>query len=38
MIRETINWVKAVYATPNAEVLALRKMEIERQQAQEAKP
>jgi hypothetical protein len=31
MIRETINWVKAVYATPSAEVLALR------QQAQEVK-
>lgn len=27
MIRETINWVKSVYAPPTAEALALRELE-----------
>jgi len=27
MIREAINWVKNVYATPSAEALALRELE-----------
>jgi hypothetical protein len=27
VIRETVNWLKSVYAAPSAEVLALRELE-----------
>jgi hypothetical protein len=36
MIRETINWVKAVYATPSAESLALRELEDSKRRLLEA--
>ena len=36
MIRETIEWVKTVYATPSAETLALRELEDSKRRLLEA--
>ena len=36
MIRETIEWVKTVYATPSAESLALRELEDSKRRLLEA--
>ena len=36
MIRETIEWVKTVYATPSAEALALRELEDSKRRLLEA--
>ena len=36
MIRETIEWVKNVYATPSAETLALRELEDSKRRLLEA--
>ena len=36
MIRETINWVKSVYATPSPEALALRELDDSKRRLLEA--
>ena len=36
MIRQTINWVKAVYASPSADVLAMRELEDSKRRLLEA--
>ena len=36
MIRQTINWVKAVYASPSAEVMAMRELEDSKRRLLEA--
>ena len=36
MIRQTIDWVKSVYATPSAEALALRELEDSKRRLLEA--
>jgi hypothetical protein len=36
MIRQTINWVKTAYASPSAEVLAMRELEDSKRRLLEA--